>query len=116
MDRSHSELVRQESAPVNDVTYRKVIGSLMYLMIRSGPDLAFAINKLSQHAESPSKFHWISAKRVLSSLNSMRDYGIAFDGNKLLASEAFSGADWAKCKISRKSTSGFLFLAARGAI
>ena len=85
-------------------------------MIGSGPDLAFTISKLSQHAESPSKFHRVSAKQVLRSLNSTRDYGIAFDGNKLLASEGFSDADWAKRKISRKPTSGFLFLAATGAV
>ena len=54
MDRSYSELVQQQSSPANDVPYRQVIGSLMYLMIGSRPDLAFAIGKLSQHAESPS--------------------------------------------------------------
>ena len=94
MDRSYSELVQQESAPAKDLPYRQVIGSLMYLMIGSRPDLAFAIGKLSQHAESPSNFHWIWAKRVLRYLNSTRDYGMAFDGNKPLASEGFSDADW----------------------
>ena len=54
MDRSYSELVQHESAPANDVPYRQVIGSLMYLMIGCRPDLAFAIGKLSQHAEPPS--------------------------------------------------------------
>ena len=78
MDRSYSELVRQESAPANDVPYRQVIGSLMYLLIGSRPDLVFAIGKLSQHAESPANFHWISAKQVLRYLNSTGDYGIVF--------------------------------------
>ena len=116
MDRSYSELVQQESDPAGDVPYRQVIGSLMYLMIGSRPDLAFAIGKLSQHAESPSNFHWISAKRVLRYLNSSRDYGIVFNGNKPLTPEGFSDADWAGCKLSRKSTSGFLFLFAGGAV
>ena len=116
MDRSYSELVQQESAPEKDVPYRQVIGSLMYLLVGSRPDLAFAIGKLSQHAESPSKFHWISDKRVLRYLKSTRYYGIAFDGNKPLASEGFSDADWAGCELSRTSTSGFLFLVAGGAV
>ena len=115
-DRSYSELVQQESAPENDVPYRQVIGSLMYLIIGSRPDLAFAIGKLSQHPESPSNFHLISAKRVLRYLNSTRDYGILFNGNKPLTSDGFSDADWAGCKISRKSTSGFLFIIAGGAV
>ena len=93
MDRSYSELVQPKSAPANDVPYRQVFGSLMYLMIGSEPDLAFVIGKLSQHAESPSNFHCISAKRFLFYLNSTRDYVIAFDGNKTLASDGFSDAD-----------------------
>ena len=100
MDRSFSELVQQESTPANDVPYRQVIGSLMYLMIGSRPDFAFATGKLSQHAKSPSNFHWISAKRVLRYLSSTRDHGIDFDGNKPLASEGISDADWAGCKLS----------------
>ena len=116
MDRSYSGLVQQESAPANDEPYRQVIGSLMYLMVGSRSNLAFAIGKLSQHAESPSNFHLISAKRVLRYLNSTRDYGILFNGNKPLTSEGFSDADWAGCKISRKSTSGFLFMVAGGAV
>ena len=93
IDRSYSELVQQESAPENDVPDRQVIGSLMYLMIGSIPDLAFAISKLSQHAESPSNFHFVSAKRVLRYSNCTHDYSITFDGNKPLASESFLDAD-----------------------
>ena len=57
MYRSYSELIQQESVAANDVPYGQVIGSLMYFMIGSRPDLAFAIGKLSQHAESTSNFH-----------------------------------------------------------
>ena len=49
-------------------------------------------------------------------MNNTRDYGIAFEGNKPLASEGFSDADWAGSKLSGKSTSGFLFLVAGGAV
>ena len=49
-------------------------------------------------------------------MNSTGDHGIDFEGNKPFASEGFSDADWAGCKASRKSTCGFLFLVAGGAV
>ena len=105
MDRSYLDSLNQESTPAVDVPYRQAIGSLMYLMIGSRPDLAFAIGKLSQHAESPTTFNWIAAKLVLRYLNGTRDYGILYDGKKPLVPQGFSGADWEGCKISLKSTS-----------
>ena len=116
MDRSHFELVNQKSIPAEDVPYRQVIGSLMYLMIGSRPDLAFVIGKLSQYAETPSIFHWNALKRTLRYVNGTRNCGILFDGNKPLVAEGFSDADWAGCQNSRKSTSGFVFLVAGGAV
>ena len=94
MDRSYFELVNQESIPAEDVPYRQAIGSLMYLMIGSKPDLAFMIGKLSQHAESPSIFHWNALKRALRYVNGTKEFGILFDGNRQLVAQGYSDADW----------------------
>ncbi len=116
MNRTYQELINQGSPPAENVPYRQAIGSLMYLMIGSRPDLAFVIGKLSQHAEKPSEFHWISVKRALRYVNATRNHGILYDGNKPLETKGFSDADWAGCRVSRKSTSGFVFLVAGGAV
>ncbi len=116
MDRSYEELVNQDAPLAENVPFRQVIGSLMYLMIGSRPDLAFVIGKLSQHSESPSKFHWIALKRVLRYINGTNDYGILYNGTEPLVTKGFSDADWAGCRNSRKSTSGFVFLVSGGAV
>ena len=100
MEQSYFELVDQNSPLADDVPYRRAIGILMYLIKGSRPDLAFAIGKLSQHAENPSNFHWIAVKRALRYLNGTRDYGIQYDSTKELMAEGFSDADWAGCKNS----------------
>ena len=46
--------------------YRKVVGSLQYLLI-TRPDIAFAINKLSQYMHCPTTDHWSFVKRLLRS-------------------------------------------------
>ncbi|KAL9293207.1 putative RNA-directed DNA polymerase [Arabidopsis thaliana] len=44
--------------------YRMVIGSLQYLSF-TRPDIAFAVNRLSQFMHKPTDEHWRAAKRVL---------------------------------------------------
>ncbi len=116
MDRSYHDNVTQESAVVDNVPYRQVIGSLMYLMITTRPDIAYAIGKLSQRNQNPRAHDWIAAKRVLRYINGTRDFGILYDHSKPQVISGYSDADWGGCKLSRKSTSGNVFLFAGGAI
>ena len=116
MDRSYHDKVIENSEAAGNVPYRQVIGSLMYLMITTRPDIAYAIGKLSQHNQNPRVHDWISAKRVLRYVNGTRNLGILYDHSKPLTIEGYSDADWGGCKTSRKSTSGNIFLVAGGAI
>ncbi len=105
-----------ESVPAIDVPYRQAIGSLMYLLIGSRPDLAFAVGKLSRYSEKPSQENWIVVKRIFRYISGTKNYGILYDGNRTLITEGFSNADWAGCRVTRKSTSGIVFLVAGGAV
>lgn len=116
MDRSYNESVAQESEPAHNVPYMQAIGSLMYLMITTRPDIAFAIGKLSQNSQNPRKYDWIAVKRVLRYINGTRNFGILYDGSEILTVDGFADADWGGCKVTRKSTSGAIFLVAGGAV
>ncbi len=116
MDNSYHDVPENETEPAGDVPYRQAIGSLMYLMITTRPDIAYAIGKLSQHNQNPRNHDWVALKRILRYISGTRDYGILYDGSKLMVTDGFSDADWGGCKISRKSTSGMIFLVAGGAV
>lgn len=45
--------------------YRQVIGSLIYLVVGSRPDLAFSVGNLSRFLENSTKEDVIRTKRVL---------------------------------------------------
>ena len=45
--------------------YREAVGSLMYVISGTRPDLAFAIGKLSLYVCCYSKKHWAAMTRVL---------------------------------------------------
>ncbi|GJR45677.1 putative RNA-directed DNA polymerase [Tanacetum coccineum] len=85
----------------NPVKYRQVVGSLQYVTI-SQPDIAFAVNKVSQYMHSPTENHWSTIKRILRYLH----------GNPDTSLEAFLDADWARDWVGdsndRWSTGGFV--------
>ncbi len=116
MDRSYNEVTTQESELAHDVPYRQAIGSLMYLRIATRPDIAYAIGKLSQHSQNPRTHDWIAVKRVLRYINGTRNFGILYDGSRMLTIDGFADADWGGCKMTRKSTSGAVLLVAEGAV
>ena len=88
----------------------------MTVMIGTRTDLAFAIQKLSQHQDQPLHAHWIAVKRVLPFIVGARDLSILFRGDNDLDLIGYSDSDWAECRESGKSRSGFVFMLARGSI
>jgi hypothetical protein len=97
--------------------YRQLIGSLMYAMRGTRPDIAYAIGKLSKFCNNPGPEHWTAAKRVLRYLKGTKHYGIKYTGTSGYPTlEGYADADWAGNKENSKSTSGYVFLLAGGAI
>ena len=57
------------------VPFKEATGSLMYLMLSTRPDIAFAVNQISQFCKNPRPAHWAAAKRIFTYLRGPRDYG-----------------------------------------
>jgi hypothetical protein len=104
-----------EATPAERQLYQSVIGSLLYIMLGTRPDISFAVIKLAQFAANPSKDHMSKALYVLRYLNSTRNYRLVFDGDSDKGVIAFTDSDWASDKIKRRSQTGYFFTIA-GAI
>ena len=108
--------LNEKSEPALDIPYRQAIGSLMYLMVGTRPDIAFGISKLAKFVESPTLIHWNCVKRVLRYIKSTSARGICFDSKKDLEPLGFVDSDYAGDVTTRKSTSGYLFTMVGGAV
>ena len=95
--------------------YKEAIGSLIYLMMCTRPDITYAVGQAARFSQNPEKAHWSAVKRILSYLSGTLNHGILFS-SKGRAHYGFTDADYAGCLDSRKSTSGFLFLHLGGAV
>jgi hypothetical protein len=100
--------------PATDMkTYQQLLGKLNWLVRASRPDIAFVVQKLSQFSHNPGAKHMGGAQRLLRYLSSTRKYGIKYTSWQGLA--GYADSDFAADE-SRKSTMGYIFLLAQGAI
>ena len=95
--------------------YQAIVGSIMFAMIETRPDIAYATSVVSRHAKNPGKSHMEAAKQILRYLSATRDRGITFGGGDL-SIQGYSDSDWAGDKEDRKSTSGYVFMLNNGPI
>ena len=89
----------------------------MYLMTAMRPDLASSVGIISRYLSNPSVEHLTAAKRILRYVKGTKDYGLTLGSqDKDLNLRGYADADWGNDVDTRKSTSGFTFLAGNGAI
>ena len=67
-----------ESSLVDPSRYRKLIGSLMYL-VNTQPYICFAVNILNQFQVEPKHDNWIAAKHTLRYLQGTIHYCLKYD-------------------------------------
>jgi hypothetical protein len=97
-----------DSDLVDPTMYRKLIGSLMYL-VNTRPNICFVVNTLSQFMVESRQVHWVATKHVLRYLRGTVGFGLRYvrgDGVRL---HGYSDSDWAGSAVERKSTSGGCF-------
>jgi hypothetical protein len=95
--------------------YQSMVGSLMYAMLATRPDLAQCIQQISQFSQMPTRTHEKAAKQALRYLNGTIDQGITYNGNLGMRLEFWSDANWGG-EEGRESVSGFIGTLAGGAV
>lgn len=95
--------------------YQSAVGSLMYAMLGTRPDLAFAVSVVSRDAFNPNSLHWLAVKRIFRYLKGSLQLQLTFRGPIQVLS-GFPDADWAGDHDTRRSTSGYVFNIGSGAI
>ena len=102
-------------ARMKGVPYSEAIGSVLWPVVVSRPDAAYAIGILAQFIQNPGSAHWEALKRLITYLGWTKDYWLTFGGRSKMLVEGFCDADWATNK-HRHSISGYSFHFGCGAI
>ncbi|KAJ9562411.1 hypothetical protein OSB04_007571 [Centaurea solstitialis] len=91
--------------PVDQKTYRAIIGSLLYLTA-SRPDIMFATCFCARFQANPKESHMLAVKRILQYLKGTPNRGLWYPKESGFELVAFSDADHGGFQLDRKSTSG----------
>ena len=111
------EAPAEYKADPSDVTaFKSTLGQVMYLMVRTRPDIAYAVCKLSTFSNNPTITHWKALKRVLRYLAGTRNRGVTYGGASNMNLMGWTDADWAGDVDSARSTAGYVFTLNGGAI
>jgi hypothetical protein len=114
------QLNKDEDAPMNPILrhrYLQLIGSLMYLMLGTRPDLCHAIGYLSRFSSNPNPFHMNAALHVLRYISGTISLGLLYNkSSPLSAFTAYSDSDWGADINTSRSTMGNVFLMSGAAI
>jgi hypothetical protein len=70
----------EEEEDMSRIPYVIVVGSLMYEMVCTRPDIAHAVGVLSRYMSKPGKEHWTIVKRVFRYLHGTSSYGLCYQG------------------------------------
>ena len=97
----------KEKKEMQKVPYASIMGSLMYAMVCTRPDIAHVVGVVSRFLSNPSKEHWAVVKRILRCLRGTSKACLCFGTNKLVLIGC-TNVDMARDVDSRKSTSGYL--------
>ena len=93
-----------------NVPYSHAIGSVMYMMVCTRPDLAHAISVLSRYMSNPGREHWEAVKWLMRYLKGSTNVGLLFEHcPNLVVLEGFADSDFARDKDKRRSTSAYMF-------
>ena len=108
-------LSKNRGESISQVEYARVIGSLMYLMSCTRPDIAFTVSRLSRFTSNPGDDHWKAIVRVLRYLRYTREYGLHYTREPGVL-EGYSDASWISDTQDSKATSGYVFTLGGAAI
>jgi hypothetical protein len=88
--------------------YQSAVGSLMYAMLGTRPDLAYAVSVISRFSSNPTTAHMSAVKRVFRYIQQTIHMGLVFRG-QIQPLVGYTDSDWAGDPDTRRSTSGYVF-------
>ncbi|KAK8563084.1 hypothetical protein V6N12_011141 [Hibiscus sabdariffa] len=106
----------QERERMSQIPYASAIGSIMYAMICTRPDLSYALSMSSRYQANPGEGHWTAVKNILKYLRRTKDVFLVYGGEEELRIKGYTDASFQTDKDDSRSQSGFVFCLNGGAV
>ena len=113
---SHGIYLSKDMCPKTDVEvhnmqnvpYASAVGSIMYVMMCTRPDVSYVLSVTSKFQANPGESYWKAVKNILKYLRRTKDLFMIYGGAKLQV-RGFTDASFQSDKDDCKSQSGYIF-------
>ena len=121
---SHGISISSDNSPktldekdrMSKIPYASAIGSIMYAMICTRPDVSYALSMTSRFQSNPGEGHWTAVKNILKYLKRTKDSFLVYGGEERLVIKGYTDSSFQTDKDDSISQSGFVFCLNGGAV
>ncbi|KAJ9551125.1 hypothetical protein OSB04_015170 [Centaurea solstitialis] len=106
----------EELDRMSRIPYASAIGSIMYAMTCTRPDVSFALSMVSRYQGNPGESHWTAVKNILKYLRRTKDVFLVYGGKDELRVTGYTDASFQTDRDDSRSQSGWVFLLNGGAV
>ncbi len=110
LSKTQSPATAEEIEIMDKIPYASAIGSIMYAMLCTRPDVAHAISLTSRYQSDPGSEHWISVKNILKYLRRTKDMFLIYGGEEELVAKCYVDASFDTDLDDSKSQFGYYLL------
>ena len=101
----------EEREYISKVPYLNAVGSLMYAMVCTRPDISHAVGTVSWYMHNLGKEHWKAVKWILRYIQKTLDVGLIFKKDNMVGQHVvgYCDSDYAGDLDKHRSTTGYVF-------
>jgi hypothetical protein len=105
-----------ERERMSRIPYGSTIGSIIYAMICTHPDILYAHSVTSRYQSHPGESHWTAVKNVFKYLRRTKGMFLAYGGEEELVVTGYTDASFQTDQDDSKSQSRYVFMINGGAV
>ncbi|GKB98017.1 retrotransposon protein, putative, ty1-copia subclass [Tanacetum coccineum] len=118
LSKSQGASTPAEKQRMQNVPYASAVGSIMYAVRCTRPDVAFAQNITSRFQQNPGELHWTTVKNILKYLRNTKDMFLVYGGDtkRELRVSCYTDAGYLTDADDLKSQTGYVFVLNGGVV
>jgi len=100
----------EDRVKMQNIPYASAIGSIMYAMLCTRPDVSNALSLTSRYQSDPGMEHWTAVKNILKYLKRTKDMFLVYGGDEELVVKGYVDASFNTDPDDSKSQSGYVYI------
>ncbi|PKI67805.1 hypothetical protein CRG98_011778 [Punica granatum] len=116
LSKAQSPSTQEERDRMSRISYASAIGSIMFSMLCTRPDVSYALSMSSRYQSDPGERYWIAVKNILKYLRRTKEMFLVYGGEEELVVRGYTDASFQSDKDDSRSQSGYVFCLNGGAV